>query len=569
MDDDDDDNIPPPTPAVQFYAPTQAFLNGDFQPRPFPPVGALKHQDQHGPPTGEMTSESSSSSLSSMNTSFATHGSTTSMYPSVHAAHQYVPHGQKMNQRHEHYAKQQLDSLQRSMSGGSIGSHQSPISPAALIGQGQENLMLPPARQGQSPQLQPHSDYLSMSEQQQRHLAWLRDLNAMAKAATHQQQSVVQASPSTQFSLQPNALLPDGMMLPPGFIVPTINKDPPVETAEKRAKRLERNRESARKSRRRKKERLFTLEAQVNQLHGRIEAERRTQINAMVSKLGKCRLSEITRVVADKQDTTCDTDEGLVFAMEATGPSSELVRGVQDFQYNSLKELVLPRYHKLLLWLTIQPESFFIAGKEEYNNRMARLNRSIQPKVSSKQIGDELTNGEKIEDDGDDTRTAGPKRVTFQDTKKDSKAAPKPTPKENLTTYANDAARVWPLLCYELSLSVDQEEKFVALHKKVQDEESLPPTRSQITAAVTTSDSLRDATESLSRLIGLREQRSLVHIMAPAQVLAYRTWLASNQDRCQEVLAQRETTATLSIDVSLRDICRRLNDVLKVSISEK
>ncbi|GKY92822.1 hypothetical protein MPSEU_000251800 [Mayamaea pseudoterrestris] len=595
QEDEEDEAIPPPTPAVHFYAPTHAFLSGAFNPRPaLPSTGTAhypKQHEMHLPPTGEMTSASSSSSLSSMTATLIGGGGPG--YPPVHAPHQYVPHShqhqlqhqQQLQQQHEQHMRvsqmhSQLAGLRPSLSTGSFGSHPSPISPAALIGQVHENLMLPPARQGQSPLQQYHghvagSGAPSMSDQQQRHLAWLRDLNAMAKASSAQPTSSharshigpPPSSPPKQVTFQ--NMLPQGMIFPPDFVVsPPETKVPPVETAEKRAKRLERNRESARKSRRRKKERLSTLEAQVSKLHGKIEAERRTQIIAMVSKLRKARVSELARIIPDLDGVR---DPGLLaFVIATTGPCSDIVRSVQDFQHGLLKQLVLPRYHKLLLWLTVQPETFFTAGKEEYISRMERLELPT-PKVSSKQIGDELTNGPKIlELDGENLRAAGTKRVTFQDTMTTNSPTPEPAPQVNLTTYANDAARVWPLLSYEIGLGVDQEEKFVLLRKRAQrGDETIPVSYPQMTAAVISTDSLREATDSLSRAIGQREAHNLVDILNPGQVLAYKTWLSSNRDRCVEFAAQHDTgTAYVSIDSSLHDICRRLNHVMKISMNE-
>jgi len=66
-------------------------------------------------------------------------------------------------------------------------------------------------------------------------------------------------------------------------------------------------------------------------------------------------------------------------------------------------------------------------------------------KTSSKQIGDEITNGRKL-DDG-------------------TTEAPTPSENGNQTAVATDPLRLWPLLCYELSISVDQEEKILMAHK--------------------------------------------------------------------------------------------------------
>jgi hypothetical protein len=324
---------------------------------------------------------------------------------------------------------------------------------------------------------------------------------------------------------------------------PRPNK-PAAETAEKRAKRLERNRESARKSRRRKKERLSSLEDQVNKLHGEIEVERRIQINAMVDALRTCRATAHFN--------------GEVNVVFATGPCSEISRSVLDFQYTALKQLILPRYHKVMLWFTLQQESYFFAAKEEYSSRENKLVRSSSGKVSSKQIGDEMTNG-----------VAGSslkKRVTFEGSSETNKDDQLP----NLLPHANDGAKVWPLFCYELGLSVDQEDRFVAAYKKLQESSNLASSRAQVASAVRTSDRLREAVESLSQRVAEREQRTLNGILMQPQVAAYQQWLASNRDRCTGILEQHTapeapSSHSIPVDSSLDDICQRLSEALQIS----
>ena len=74
-------------------------------------------------------------------------------------------------------------------------------------------------------------------------------------------------------------------------------------------------------------------------------------------------------------------------------------------------------------------------------------------KVSSKQIGEDLTNGPKTEDGTSSKKST--KRNS--DSTKD---------KPNQTCNAFDAPKMWPLLCFELSVSVDQEERFLQTHKR-------------------------------------------------------------------------------------------------------
>jgi bZIP transcription factor len=415
----------------------------------------------------------------------------------------------------------------------------------------------------------------SSATDRERHLAWLRDLNAIAKGTSP-------ASRGSALNHQgqvkdPPAVLPDGHSgapapnrggfapqmhaaaagLPPNhpgllygaLVGPPMHRPqkPAAETAEKRAKRLERNRESARKSRRRKKERLSALEEQVNKLHAAIEVERRIKINVMVGALRSCRAT-----------AQFNGETNVIFA---TGPCSEISRAVLDFQYTVLRQLILPRYHKALLWFTLQQESFFYAAKEEYANRENMLARASSGKVSSKQIGDEMTNGV--------AGSSSKKRVTFEKSGEGDK-----DDKPSLSPHANDGAKVWPLFCYELSFSVDQEDRFVAAHKKLQESSAAASSRAEVAAAVRTGDRLREAVESLSRRTAEREQHTLNGILSQPQVAAYQQWLASNRDRCVRLVEQRTAEVKpppdeFPVESSLDDICQRLNEVLQISNPER
>jgi len=623
---EDDDAIgAPPTPAVNFYAHPhhhqhqQAPYGGGgtttSSDRVVPGAGGggsqqsqlrLHHhhqqQNANALPGAILSSSSSSSSLSSAAAALVSGGPFVyhQQPPPIPPHHQPTNPLQPHNSAHHHQ-------LQRTSSTG-----HSPISPAEMIGIGYENLMLPPPARPPSASNASRPDSASAadspsSEQQgrssgapttsfnphqtnaqaerERHIAWLQDLNAMAKAASSGGVPVAPIAPAggmmMPFPGASNAYLghhhpgsmaphmaPGGgmvhggaaamMMMHPHAHAPSA--PPKVETAEKRAKRLERNRESARKSRRRKKERLTTLEAQVNQMHCKIEAERRLQVNAMVPAFRELR-------------QTTDADQ-LARVLCSAGLDCEISRSVIEFQYTALKQLILPRYHKLMVWLSLQDESFFVAGKDQYASRIieksnagsSKAAKQPSTKISSKQVGDELTNGARKEKKGGSKR-----RVTFKDNDEDESVGETDGQSNNLTPYANDAARVWPLLCYEMSFSVEQEERFVATHKKVQEFEGLGTDRSQMAAAVRTGDSLREAVESLSRVVAQREENS---VLSPAQLAAYRNWLSSNEERRRAVLDHRESmddtdSSSFATESSLQEICRRLNEVLQISKSEK
>jgi hypothetical protein len=127
------------------------------------------------------------------------------------------------------------------------------------------------------------------------------------------------------------------------------------------------------------------------------------------------------------------------------------------------------------MWLFLHPEEYFQKGKEDYAKQEAindaavaqssssssssgggKTQQKSKPalpavKFSSKQVGDELTNGPKP-----DNHTAANKK----------KAKKTDSDRLQLQSAAEDAARMWPLTCYELSISVDQEEKFLQALKR-------------------------------------------------------------------------------------------------------
>lgn len=298
------------------------------------------------------------------------------------------------------------------------------ISPTVdLIKGSHENLMLPPA-QGQPTEAD-----------KQQHLAWLQQINAMAILARNGQH--MPQPGAAPVSSMPPVLGGYPPLIPPQAAAahhlhhhqypPPI---PAAETEEKRARRLARNRESARASRRRKKERLATLEKQVTSLFAQVQRQRRDLIMVMETELQK-RRTEGLRDVQSKQD--------LEQLLHDTGPNCVVRERVASFQYERLRQLLLPRHQEFLLWLTLQQDAFFNMAK----NKKTNMASNKAGRVSSKQIGEELTN---------ETKKGRKQNIEEEDDK--------------VSSEANDVDRMWPLLCFELLVSVDQEERFVQAQRR-------------------------------------------------------------------------------------------------------
>jgi hypothetical protein len=397
----------------------------------------------------------------------------------------------------------------------------SPISPAMMIGGDHEPLMLPPPDSHTAPNARDS------------HVEWLRQINALAQASNNNSAATTTSAPASQslatpmstYGMVPSVSMGTAQVLPhqqpqmnhqisatspPNMSqqqqqVPTIATFPPqgvmihptaaaalaagnplffshaaallrhhtsspIETEEKRAKRLERNRESARKSRRRKKERLSNLEGKVNSLYNKIEKERRSHINSMEIVLGEHQKERILQLIEEhgKQEGETSSDERLgqvLSQLLCSTIESTTRKDIVEFQYTTLSQYLLPRYQKFMLWLILHPESFYTSGKEEHAKREAELSipRVTSGKISSKQIGEELTNGRKL----DDGRFIPPSPPPMYDQQQQGDSGDRYTP----IAQAFDAARMWPLTCFELSISVDQEDRFIsALHRYVDDD---------------------------------------------------------------------------------------------------
>jgi hypothetical protein len=102
--------------------------------------------------------------------------------------------------------------------------------------------------------------------------------------------------------------------------------------------------------------------------------------------------------------------------------------------------------------LITQSESYFLFGKEEHSKR-DQFEKISTGKISSKQLVEEITNGRKQEG------------VTTSKKKKKKKDDDENANQQ--TAQASDAGRMWPLACFELSISVEQEDRLLQAHKRL------------------------------------------------------------------------------------------------------
>ena len=141
----------------------------------------------------------------------------------------------------------------------------------------------------------------------------------------------------------------------------------------RRQKRLERNRESARLSRRRRKQYLEVLEERVKNLSVEMDKGRRQHVTESVDTLLKMK----RHALADPSANLTD--------VESVSSSLEL-RVAATFLTQQLSSLSVPPHIKFLLWLSMQNDAFFRGGRASSERLSAarigeRVSEELQVKI--------------------------------------------------------------------------------------------------------------------------------------------------------------------------------------------
>ena len=226
------------------------------------------------------------------------------------------------------------------------------------------------------------------------------------------------------------------------------NVDPQV-MAEKRAQRLARNRQSARNSRRRKKEHLQNLEAKVQKLQCELESEVRSKVSSMEEGLMKQRedMMEQWLVKQPSDSASPDEEQGgdderrkqLALILQETGVNCQIRRAVVAHQYNMLRNTFLSPMNHYSVWMLLQSASFFTEAARQRDADAAasgEIVNKVNDRANSKAIGETIYNEDK-------------ERVG------------------RVISNSNDGLKTWPLYCHEITMTMEQEERIVnQLHVK-------------------------------------------------------------------------------------------------------
>ncbi|CAH0484796.1 unnamed protein product [Peronospora farinosa] len=277
-----------------------------------------------------------------------------------------------------------------------------------------------------------------------------------------------------------------------------------LDTDEKRQRRLARNRESARQSRRRKKQYLELLEEKVAQLTESIDTTRASHLERADEALNQVRSEILKSLAADRKNGGSDEAiqekirQGILLIQERFGPNGVERLAVKDYNFRQLDNLLLPPYCRFLLWLSIQDESFF-----------------------------------------DEADGMGAKN-----------AVDAPEKKKVPVTVKKDT--LWSTLTNDLALTYEQDEKLKSLYKS-DDSKNGKSERRRVAMAVTYLSKLKKSLEQRSEAV--QRQTEMLHsILTPEQSLTYLRWVDANQDRLPDFV---DKTLNSSASDAVRDILRK------------
>ncbi|GMI02888.1 hypothetical protein TrVE_jg11443 [Triparma verrucosa] len=281
---------------------------------------------------------------------------------------------------------------------------------------------------------------------------------------------------------------------------------------ERRARRLARNRESARQSRRRKKEYLALLSEKVASLNDEIDKLRQTHLGHAVKQLEAVKQGYISEL------GQAGEDGGRIQTImkklwDNTSPNCEERKESTAFQWRTASNILLPSHRKFIIWLANQEDLFFKKNKSTANER-----------VSSKQLGERLTN------DGKGGKIEG-------------------------------TTNFWPLFCYDISFSYDQEERLVAALKQ-----RLKVThREKLQAAEKLVDRTGDAITTLMEQTDRHHEEALFDILTPQQAAKYKSYMQQQRPKIKEAFA----TVGIIAEEEKQKVFAELEKALKdISVSE-
>lgn len=291
-------------------------------------------------------------------------------------------------------------------------------------------------------------------------------------------------------------------------------------TSNRRQSRLQRNRESARLSRKRRKQYLELLEERVDNLSEELDRSRRDHVAAAVNTLNQKRNELIQRGLSRIGDIGEIESDVKALANHLSRTNEEL-RIATTFQYQQLKSFSISSSIQFTLWLTLQTDTYFRGG------------RTASERLSAARIGERMLSS--------GTESAAPSQS------------------------------MWPLFCNEVGVSYDQEEKLRAMQRTLIQDKNTWVDRHTAHASRKVVELAHDVTQALTVRAGERE-RSTLSCLSSSQRLKMMHWSQSNRNRIIQSTAatglvsvpQRNIDAQHHVAANLYIISDRLEKVLSI-----
>ncbi|GMI49146.1 hypothetical protein TrCOL_g7710 [Triparma columacea] len=251
----------------------------------------------------------------------------------------------------------------------------------------------------------------------------------------------------------------------------------------KRQRRLERNRESARLSRRRRKQYLEVLEEKVNVLSEQMDSGRRQHVLNAIEDIKKVRRGLIDDAVTLDSADVQGVGKATQMIDSYTSASCRELRLALQFYVQQMKSLVLPPQTRFILWLTLQNDCYFAGGRDS------------SQRLSAARIGEKLL------------------------LKGKNRASP--------------ADGMWPLLCNDTGLSYDQEEKARAYQREVLQDQQSWMDRHAVGAITNTIETIYEVLKGLGALVeeGVKEESVVLTMQQRVKLLKY---CSDNKERLQK-----------------------------------
>lgn len=280
--------------------------------------------------------------------------------------------------------------------------------------------------------------------------------------------------------------------------------DGAVKPGQKKQRRLERNRLSAQLSRRRRKQYLEELEERVVKLSLDMDSGRRAHAFQAIERIAELRQHVLSSAEATVRDFEANRNNDAATMdyqlnnslrlLQSAGPlsrtNSEELLILNSFLGQQLKSFSLPSHTKFILWLTLQGDIYYRGG------------RAASERLSAARIGERmLTNG-------------------------NDKVTP--------------ASAMWPLVCNEVGLSYELEERLrVYQRTSVLQEKSTWLDRHTARSSALVMQSFHDTVGAMAQTVGRRESEQTQAILTPAQRVKFLAWANKNSDRIRGRLHAR------------------------------